>query len=381
MKKFYMLIAVAFVSATLLLSFSSTLQAQTCPVGKVFRTVGYGPAGEQVSTVYVEGFQPNGFIALWSNTDPIVGIEGTPAMTDANGNGRIVYDGAANPTSVTVSTIVGTCQQPVPVANPACSGTNFNAEFGGFCNIFQVTNVLDGEVRAFDVFQNLVPTPTGFYPPSGPGPGLVFVGYPYDCALAPSSITVCGATGCCSYPVQVAASLPIKLKYFTAKLSNNKDVLLTWASELEIHSDKFVVEKSTDGRNYKALADIKSGGNSSGIRTYAYTDGSFTSIAYYRLKMVDIDGKSEYSKVVYVNTRSVSGTVTQIFPNPFKSDIQIIGISSSDLNSKNVKVFSATGQQVNFKITGANAISLDEHAPRGMYILAIKEQRFKLIKE
>jgi len=62
MKKIYMLIAVTLVSAGLLLSFSSSLQAQTCPVGKVFRTTGYGPAGEVVSTVYVEGCQPNGFM-------------------------------------------------------------------------------------------------------------------------------------------------------------------------------------------------------------------------------------------------------------------------------------------------------------------------------
>jgi hypothetical protein len=181
--------------------------------------------------------------------------------------------------------------------------------------------------------------------------------------------------------VTAAASLPIKLKYFTAKLSNNKDVILNWASELEINSDKFVVEKSLDGRNFKPLADVKSGGMSATTRTYAYTDGSFSSIAYYRLKMVDIDGRTEFSKVVYVNLRGGSGAVTQIFPNPFKSDIQIIGISSTDLNSKNIRVFSATGQQISFKITGANAISLDENAPRGLYILAIKDQRFKLVKE
>lgn len=379
MKKIYMLIAVAFVSASLLLSFTSSVQAQ-CPVGKVFRTIGYGPTGQPVNTVYVEGFQPNGFIALWSNTVPIPGIEATPAMTDANGNGRIVYNGAADPTSVTVSTPAGTCVQPVPAAGATCGGSIFNATFGGFCNIFLITTVINGDVRAFDAFQNLIPTPTGVYPTTGPGP-IGFVGYPYDCALLPTSITVCDASGCCSYLVPAAASLPIKLKYFTAKLSNNKDVLLNWASELEIHSDKFVVEKSLDGRNFKALADIKSGGNSTTARTYAYTDGSFASVAYYRLKMVDIDGRSEYSKVVYVNTRSGSGVVTQIFPNPFKTDIQIVGISSSDLNTKNIRVFSATGQQVNFRISGANAISLDEHAPRGVYILAIKEQRFKLVKE
>jgi len=385
MKKFYMLIAVAFVSASLLLSFSSKLQAQ-CPAGpqKVFLTVGYDATGQPVNTVYVEGFQPNGAIALWEGVTPIFGQESTQAATDANGSGRIIYNPIQTPTSVTVTTINGTCAQPVPVASATCSGNIVNAVFPpiggepGFCNIFFNNNLLDADVRVFDASQNLVPTITGVYPTTDAAGSA---GYPYDCANFTASLTVCNASGCCSYVVTAAASLPIKLKYFTAKLSSNKEVILNWASELEIHSDKFVVEKSLDGRNFKPLADIKSGGNSATTRTYAYTDGSFSSIAYYRLKMVDIDGKTELSKVVYVNARSASGTVTQIFPNPFKSDIQIIGINSSDLNSKNVKVFSSTGQQINFKITGANAISLDEHAPRGMYILAIKEQRFKLIKE
>src|SRR6188474_2616749 len=87
MKKFYKLITFAFVTASVLLSFSSELQAQNCPTGsKVFRSVGYGPTGQTVSFVYVEGFQPNANITLWQNAAPIPNQNppSEPAVTDAN---------------------------------------------------------------------------------------------------------------------------------------------------------------------------------------------------------------------------------------------------------------------------------------------------------
>jgi hypothetical protein len=130
MKKFYMLIAFAFATASVFLSSSSELQAQ-CPAGpfKVFRSFGYGPTGQPVSFVYIEGFQPNANITIWENGAPI-GNQNPPtdpAVTDATGKGKIIYSATRNPTSVVVSTIVGACEQPVPPAAPSCTGTLFNA--------------------------------------------------------------------------------------------------------------------------------------------------------------------------------------------------------------------------------------------------------------
>jgi hypothetical protein len=51
------------------------------------------------------------------------------------------------------------------------------------------------------------------------------------------------------------------------------------------------------------------------------------------------------------------------------------------LNSKNVRVFTTTGQEVNYRISGANAIAIDDAYPKGIYILKVKDQSFKLVKE
>ncbi|MBC8034409.1 MAG: T9SS type A sorting domain-containing protein, partial [Chitinophagaceae bacterium] len=60
--------------------------------------------------------------------------------------------------------------------------------------------------------------------------------------------------------------------------------------------------------------------------------------------------------------------------------VQLIGITSAELNSGTVVVFNSFGQRVNYRIAGANAIEIDPSAARGVYILKVKSQTFKLIK-
>jgi hypothetical protein len=110
--------------------------------------------------------------------------------------------------------------------------------------------------------------------------------------------------------------------------------------------------------------------------------------AYYRLKMVDIDGKSEYSTVVYVNNRKGASTeILSVFPNPFRSTIQLRGVNAGDVNRKNIRVFNSMGKEINYSVTGSNAITLDPSLPAGVYILKVQSQAntqaqvYKLMKE
>ena len=208
----------------------------------------------------------------------------------------------------------------------------------------------------------------------------------YPCDKTPFRVTSCvnnpPFVGCCSGLVPAAAALPVKLSAFNVRLNSDKSIGLSWRSEFEANSDKYVIERSSDGYSFSEVGNVTAAGSSSKALNYAFTDKSFTSgAAYYRLRQVDLDGKTEYSKVVYINNKNAVGIITKIFPNPFTSDIQLIGLPSSELTRLNVQVFNAMGQRVDFKITGANAIALTDNAPRGLYILKVKDQQFKLIKQ
>jgi hypothetical protein len=182
----------------------------------------------------------------------------------------------------------------------------------------------------------------------------------------------------------------MKLTSFNGRLENEASVDLNWTSVIEFDSYQYQVERSADGKNYIKIGTINAAGASNEAKKYNFKDALPGSGAYYyRLKQVDIDGKFEYSKSVYVNNKKGAGIVTGIFPNPFKNDIQLVGATSADLNTPgNLQVFNLAGQRINYRIVGANAISL-ENAAKGIYIVKLlgknspngQPQIFKLVKE
>ena len=186
----------------------------------------------------------------------------------------------------------------------------------------------------------------------------------------------------CKYLVDAGGALPIKLSGFNGRLSTETEATLNWTSSLEENSFQYEVQRSADGKNFVTVGKVSAAGTSLEAVKYSFNDPLPANGGYwYRLNMVDIDGKTELSKVVYVNSKKGSGIVTKLFPNPFTSEVQLIGATSADLNTQgNIKVFNMAGQQIKFQIVGANAIAIDKSAPTGMYILKIKDQTFKLTK-
>jgi len=186
----------------------------------------------------------------------------------------------------------------------------------------------------------------------------------------------------CTAPVIQQTVTPIKLTSFTGRLVTDNSVNLDWASAMEFNSYKYEVQRSADGRNFETVGTIDASGNSNTPVKYNFTDKVPLAGAYfYRLKQVDVDNFTEYSKVVYINSKKGAGIITRVFPNPFTSEIQLIGATSADMTPGNIKVFNITGQLVNFRIVGANAIAIDDSSPKGLYIIKVKEQQFKLLKQ
>jgi len=273
------------------------------------------------------------------------------------------------------------------IAQNACPGPNPPAvrNFSFFINEQQVCVVFveamqpNALVTLFGPGLSLIPTPSGN---SVITDGAGFAAYSFICTSSPVRIATCNASGCCVALVPAAIVLPVRLTKFNIRLINENTASLDWTSAAEFNSRNYIVERSRDGKNFESIGTINAAGNSSRTINYQYNDKLAVSGAYfYRLNQIDIDGKSEYSKVVYINSGKTIGTSLRVFPNPFQSDVQLVGITTGDLNSKNVRLFNTTGQQINYQISGANAITIDDTNPKGVYILKVKEQAYKLIKQ
>lgn len=120
--------------------------------------------------------------------------------------------------------------------------------------------------------------------------------------------------GTCGVTVIVnAAPLPIKISSFNASRTNNW-VSLNWKTDAEINAKEFVIERKTD-KGFEAVATVAAANRETGT-AYSYTDNNnFKGISQYRLKMVDIDGKSAYSIIKSVKAASTVSDFT-VFPNP-----------------------------------------------------------------
>jgi hypothetical protein len=93
------------------------------------------------------------------------------------------------------------------------------------------------------------------------------------------------------------STLPVALTDFKAS-KQNSSVLLQWNTATEQNSHSFAIERSTDGNNFTAIGSVRAAGNSNSKKLYRYEDISpLRGNNYYRLKLIDADGKSAYSDV------------------------------------------------------------------------------------
>lgn len=207
----------------------------------------------------------------------------------------------------------------------------------------------------------------------------------YDCLEGPItgvlSLTA-GGQFCNTAVFATEVILPVKFESFTVEAAA-PGALLKWSTSFEFNNAKYLVEKSVDGRSYQTVGEVAGAINSVELNHYTFTDATFKAgdVAFYRLKQVDLDGTSKYSKVVYINNSKDKSQTLRIAPNPFlNEDIQLIGISSSELNKKNIRVYNLAGKQINYEFTGSNAIRLDPSLPKGMYFLNVNGSSYKLLK-
>ncbi len=111
------------------------------------------------------------------------------------------------------------------------------------------------------------------------------------------------------------STLPVVLSKFNTQ-DIGESILLEWTTEIEIATDRFVIEHSETGRGFEPLAEVSSIGSSDFITNYNYTDDNPSyGENYYRLKMVDLDGSFTYSNIRLTRLQKDAAEMI-ISPNP-----------------------------------------------------------------
>jgi hypothetical protein len=167
-----------------------------------------------------------------------------------------------------------------------------------------------------------------------------------------------------------ASPLPIGLSSFTGK-STGGTVVLQWTTQTEQNAANFIVERSTDGTHFAPVATIRAEGNSNTPQDYTTTDEHpAKGINYYRLRMVDLDGRFNYSPVILV--RSDNAPAPTLFPNPAGSYFRLAAGSEP---IREITVFDLAGRKALGMLNSATGNMV--YVPcaglaRGVYFVEIK---------
>lgn len=165
--------------------------------------------------------------------------------------------------------------------------------------------------------------------------------------------------------------LPVTMLSFTGKKNSEDHVVLQWATANELNSDYFLVERSKNGKYFESIASVRAAGTTTQRHDYTYTDVlPFAGNSYYRLKQVDFDGSSMYSKVCYID--GVSDALT-VHPNP---TAEFIEIESNGDGIASVKVRNEVGYlvKVPVKESERGVILNMANLPFGVYILEVQQE-------
>ncbi|MEO5562781.1 MAG: T9SS type A sorting domain-containing protein [Chitinophagaceae bacterium] len=183
--------------------------------------------------------------------------------------------------------------------------------------------------------------------------------------------------GCFNFPQQV--TLPVKLLAFSGSYSGSKTVL-NWETANEVNFDHYDIERGNNGKDYLAIGS-QSAKSTISKPTYQFTDelaGSYDDVFYYRLRMVDIDGKYSYSNVIMVrrDQKNMGGMI--ISPNPvFNGGVITIRLNAEKKKTVDIRVIDNSGKivlrQQNQLTEGINSIAFNNQSrlQSGVYTIQV----------
>ncbi|MEZ5034656.1 MAG: T9SS type A sorting domain-containing protein [Chitinophagaceae bacterium] len=179
--------------------------------------------------------------------------------------------------------------------------------------------------------------------------------------------------------------LPVKLISFSGSIKNGV-TNLKWETENAQNFSHFEVERSEDGSNFTSIATKNASGDIASKVAYSYDD-NLTSFSgersfFYRLKMVDLDGKYTYSNVILIRKGGATITGIRIVPNPLRQGSNVsIRFEAAESAIVHFNVVDISGRivlrQQNRVEEGSNSVSLNNfnQLQSGTYILQMNDGR------
>ncbi len=172
-------------------------------------------------------------------------------------------------------------------------------------------------------------------------------------------------------------AFPLKLLSFKGNRLSQGNVYLYWQTANEENTKSFDVEQSLNGRSFEKIGEVKAFGN--GNHNYTYTtDKVVTGNVYFRLKMIDKDGKFTYAPIVLIKAGDVKGSFV-LGANPVNEKLVINAINPSLINTEATLINSSGVVVKRFVLNGASQTVGVGNLPAGPYYLRTQQGSEKVM--
>ncbi len=188
--------------------------------------------------------------------------------------------------------------------------------------------------------------------------------------------------------------LPFDLLDFDAVLKNN-DGFIYWQTTNEVNVDQYELERSTDALNFSTIAVVPAITHNLVYKNYNYTDPDITGlgvkVVYYRLKQVDKNGNSNYTKIIALKlSNAVQPGIISFYPNPCADQLNICYFSAID-EHVTFDIYTVSGSIVHSSTLaveeGINELRISQlhDIAQGVYFIRIRNDKqlmnYKFIKQ
>ncbi|RYD94610.1 MAG: T9SS type A sorting domain-containing protein, partial [Sphingobacteriales bacterium] len=171
-----------------------------------------------------------------------------------------------------------------------------------------------------------------------------------------------------SFSPSTGSPLPVALSSFTAQQTGS-DALLQWNVTRAVKFAQFEVERSNGVAAYTSVGTVT---YKDGQADYRFTDNEpLSGNNLYRLRLVDQDGKTAYSKIQKIDFGTVNNMV--LYPNPCTDVINLRALEAGDV----IHITNAAG--VTMPVGTVNGSTLDvRHLANGIYTLSVYRNQQKV---
>jgi hypothetical protein len=157
------------------------------------------------------------------------------------------------------------------------------------------------------------------------------------------------------YTLAVEEPLPLSLLAFNADKYGERSALISWRTSNEINTSHFMVERSLDRYSWEEVGKVQAAGESAATLNYQLVDENVydgrkpNARFYYRLNMVDRDGRAQKSNidVVQFSNNNLSGVSVFVFPNPSTDGVNIeLNYTEESASPAEFLMYNELGQMV-----------------------------------